>query len=500
MFSHLAWCIPFCIILFSIALCPQIYKDFWHKHSFMILFAITTTFVMVVYTIDAQQCVHLLLHTIFVEYLPFLLMISALYCASSGIYIAFPRLIGPSGNTIFLLGGSLLAGWIGTTGASMLLLRPFLRNNSHRKYRTHLVIFFIIMISNVGGAASPLGDPPLFIGFLNGVKFFWFSKNLMPYIALALILLAIIFFITDKILYDPTETPQHNNAPLCKFQGFPHVLLLACVPLSIITCTTDNVHYSICGAFTLRVLIAMITLVMIPMVHLSRLKWSVTQAIHKLSRTQIVLYCTLLFLTLLIALLSHMPSSTCYAPLSMAYCDIVRNLVMLFIICAACLLASKDIWIKNNFSTAPIKEVAEVFFAIFITVTPVLEMLHQGANGPLQAIFKVLAPNGEFIISRVFWVSGLLSSLLDNAPTFLMFFHAAGGDANVLMTSMRELLIALSLATVYFGALTYIGNAPNIMVKNIAERDGVNMPSFHKYTMSVLLIMIPILSLIILLI
>jgi Na+/H+ antiporter NhaD/arsenite permease-like protein len=347
---------------------------------------------------------------------------------SGGIFIDFPRAYGCVFNTAFLFFGSIVAGWIGTTGAAALLIRPFLRANSGRRYTTHLMIFFIFLVANIGGAATPLGDPPLFIGFLKGVDFFWFLKNLYPFLLGTITFLCLLFFVIDYFLFrmdmDSEVTYEEINEPLFRIQGLMNVALVIAVLLAVIFCNFD--------------------------------------ATFKLGGQ------------------------------SFSCSSLLRNTILLLFAIFSLKMTSPEIREKNSFSLAPIREIAELFAGIFITVTPIIEILHQGSNGAFETLFKWIAPGGEFVAGRCFWASGILSSVLDNAPTFLIFFHLTSGDPQVLMTIKSNILTAFSISTVFMGALTYIGNAPNLIVKSISVSYGLKVPSFLGYLAWSIAILIPI--------
>jgi Na+/H+ antiporter NhaD/arsenite permease-like protein len=363
---------------------------------------------------------------IITDYLPFIILISALYIVSGGIFISFSRGHGPIFNTAYLFVGSIIAGWIGTTGAAALLIRPFLRANQGRKYTVHLMVFFIFLVANVGGAATPLGDPPLFIGFLKGVDFFWFIRHLFPILFGTITVLCGIFFLLDLILFrlDLGITYERSEGPFLQIQGMGNVILIVMILLVVIFCNFD-------GAFIL------------------------------------------------------------YGE-RFSYASILRNTLLAIISLVSLKITPTEIRRKNDFSFAPIREIAELFAGIFITVAPIIDMLHRGPNGEFGWIFEWIAPGGEFLASRCFWASGILSAILDNAPTFLIFFHLTSGDPHVLMTLKSNILMAFSISTVFMGALTYIGNAPNLIVKSISVNHGVRVPSFMGYMKWSCLILLPI--------
>lgn len=431
MFSSLMWLVPFFGIILSMSFLPILVPIFWSKYSAYVPAFWTLVYLSFVFvSFDVNFLMHSVFESIAAEYLPFIILIASLYITSGGIYVEFKTKNIIIFNSIFLFLGSIIAGWIGTTGAAMLLIRPFLRINKARKYKTHLVIFFIFLISNIGGAASPLGDPPLFIGYINGIDFFWFIKNLFPYWIGSICALCIVFFIVDSVIYNKHDKcnekikANDSQAFSMSMKGQRNVFLIFMI-LSIIIFVDSDMKFSIFGVVCKEA-------------------------------------------------------------------SLYRNLALTIVSCLSLVITPKAIREKNEFSFTPIREVSELFAGIFITVTPIIQMLHQGASGSLKFIFDIVAPNGEILPQKCFWISGVLSSVLDNAPTFLIFFHMASGDAQALMTSQSHLLIAISLATVFMGAMTYIGNAPNLMVKSISEKHKVEMPSFLGYIGWSILFLVPI--------
>lgn len=430
-FSSAVWSIPFLGIILSMSFLPLLFPKFWHKYaSFVPAFWAAVYLVSVGCVFGVSKIFVATLEPILVHYIPFIALIAALYITSGGIYIDFPRGSSPLFNACFLLVGSLVAGWIGTTGAATLLIRPFLRANIGRKYKTHLLIFFIFLIANIGGAATPLGDPPLFIGFLEGIDFFWFIKNLHGILFSTTIALCAIFFAIDYWLYKK-ETEKHELKKSDKrfvFKGTKNLFLLGLILLTVIFCNFDG-DLEILGE-------------------------------------------------------------------KFRYSSLIRNTLLMIISLISLKITTKEIREKNHFSFAPIREVSELFAGIFITVIPIIHILHQGSAGEFAWIFNWISSNEEFIPNRCFWASGLLSSTLDNAPTFLIFFHLVSGNAAELMTAKASILTAISVSTVFMGALTYIGNAPNLMVKSIAEKYNVKAPSFIGYMLWSIGILVPIFFLI----
>ncbi|MDR2268319.1 MAG: sodium:proton antiporter [Holosporaceae bacterium] len=428
-FSSLVWSIPFLGIIFSVSFMPLLAKKIWNRYyGFVPAFWSVVYLLGVGYEFGATSLLPAILKPLLEHYIPFVTLIFALYTTSGGIFIEFSGKQGPLFNTCFLFCGSMVAGWIGTTGAAMLLVRPFLRVNSNRKHKTHLLVFFIFLVANIGGALTPLGDPPLFIGFLEGVDFFWFAKNLGGILLSTVAILCALFFVIDTVLFNQENVSSTAQKLRFTLVGYRNIPMLALI-LVVVTLCSFNGSFYIAG--------------------------------------------------------EQFSSS-----------ELVRSLLMVVIAVLSLKITPEKIREKNSFSMEPLKEVAGLFAGIFITVVPIIHMLHQGASGEFQRIFSWISPGGEFVAANCFWASGLLSAILDNAPTFLIFFHLVSGDAVELMTVKSHLLTAISVATVFMGALTYIGNAPNLMVKSVWESHRSAAPSFSGYMIWSFGILIPLLFLI----
>jgi Na+/H+ antiporter NhaD/arsenite permease-like protein len=310
---------------------------------------------------------------------------------------------------------------MGTTGAAMLLIRPLLRANAHRRYRVHSVVFFIFLVANIGGALTPLGDPPLFLGFLKGVDFFWTTTHLFPLFLVAVLVLLTVYFGIDSVLYRREGCPVPRREP-----GEPARKL------------------GIKGSINLVLLLTIVASVLMSGI------WKPGIVLH--------LYGTHLELQ-----------------------NIVRDLLMIAIALTSLHLTHQDYRIMNGFSWDPILEVAKLFLGIFLSMIPAIAILRAGATGALAPIINMVSENGQPVNAMYFWLTGLLSSFLDNAPTYLVFFNTAGGDPMHLMRAWADTLTAIAAGAVFMGANTYIGNAPNFMVRSIAIDQGVPMPSFFGY-------------------
>ncbi|HPB82710.1 MAG TPA: sodium:proton antiporter [Spirochaetota bacterium] len=415
----LLWAIPFVGILLSIALFPLLLPRFWHHHygkvslfwglSFLIAFSVNFGLNMsVFYTVEV----------FLLEYFPFIMLLLALFTVSGGIRLKGDLAGTPVVNTVIILLGTVLASWMGTTGAAMLLIRPLLRANAWRRHKVHVVVFFIFLVANIGGSLTPLGDPPLFLGFLKGVSFFWTTTHVFAEMLTASIILLVLFFALDTYYYGKEENVPVASGTKEKLslEGKANLILIPCVVVSVLVSSLDFGN-----AFTLH----------------------------------------------------HVTMKTA---------SLLQIVLLLAITIVSMVITKKEVRKGNEFTWEPIIEVAKLFATIFITMVPPIAMLKAGVAGPLGVIIsKVVDPSGNFINANFFWATGMLSSFLDNAPTYVVFFETAGGNAASLMTQYADTLIAISCGAVFMGANTYIGNAPNFMVKSIAEESGVNMPSFFGY-------------------
>ena len=424
--------IPFVGILLSIALGPLLAPHFWHHHFpkvsafWALLFAVP--FLIWNFTEGLQN----ILHIYFLDYFPFIILLWGLFTISGGIYVGGSLRGSPKVNVTLLLIGTFLASLIGTTGAAMVLIRPLLRANEWRTSRVHLVIFFIFLVANVGGSLTPLGDPPLFLGFLHKVPFFWVTTGLFKEMLLTSGLILAIFFVVDTRLYR-----REQNKPAAVAEGGIRI---------------EGWHNFF---FLLGVMGAVI---MSGSLHLS--------------------------------------PATVYSggshPVQVPLQNWLKDVIILVMGILSMVTTSKALREKNGFSWFPIKEVAYLFAGIFMTIIPALAILKAGPAGALADLTN--AVHGPV---RYFWATGILSSFLDNAPTYLTFFNAALGDLGKVEAEIPGMLgylgselknhefiadlTAISAGAVFMGAVTYIGNAPNFMVKAIAEEVGIPMPSFFGY-------------------
>jgi Na+/H+ antiporter NhaD/arsenite permease-like protein len=431
----LRWGIPFAGLLLSIAVFPLVTPRFWHDHYGKVAAAWALA-LLVPFTLvfGAGVALHEVAHALLAEYLPFIIILFALFTISGGICLRGQFRATPERNTAMLALGALLASVMGTTGASMLLIRPLVTANEKRKYRVHTVVFFILLVGNIGGALSPLGDPPLFIGFLKGVDFFWTTRALLwPTLFLTVTLLAVFYALDRRLFAREPEWLSHHERTF---------------------------HVGLEGAFNFLLLAGVIGAVLL-------------SGLWKTGITLDVLGTPLPFE------------------------NVVRDALLIGLSMLSLAVTSKSIREHNVFHWAPIVEVAKLFAGIFITIIPLIAILGAGAAGALSSLIAFLEDaGGAFRNGAVFWVTGILSAFLDNAPTYLVFFNLAAGDAQTLMGALAQTLKAISMAAVYFGALTYIGNAPNFMIKAIAEDRGVAMPSFFAYIGFATVLLLPLLALV----
>jgi Na+/H+ antiporter NhaD/arsenite permease-like protein len=415
------WGLPFAGMLLSIALLPLLAPRFWHHHFGKVAAAWALAFLLpFALGFGPGAATAVIAHTLVAEYIPFMALLVALFTAAGGIYVRGNLHGSPAMNVAIMAIGAALASVMGTTGASMLMIRPLIRANDNRKHNAHVVVFFIFTVSNAGGSLTPLGDPPLFLGFLKGVDFFWTVKYLLPETLFLLGALLGIFYVLDTWYYRREGVQRMDPTP-------------------------DSPRFGLQGAINFLPLLAVAGLVLMSGV------WKPGIGFNVLGTTVELQHATRDVLLVLVTLLS------------------------LFITPAG-------VRTLNQFSWAPMQEVAKLFAGIFLTMIPVLAMLKAGEAGAFAAVARaVTGPDGQPLPWAYFWFSGVLSSFLDNAPTYLVFFNLAGGDPVLLMGGLATTLAAISAGSVFMGANTYIGNAPNFMVKAIAEDRGVKMPSFFGY-------------------
>ncbi len=432
------WVLPFVGVLLSIALVPLTAPDFWHRHygkaSAFWALAFVVPFAK---QFGIDQAWHAVVHTLLTEYLPFIILLLALFTVAGGIHIRSHVRASAEVNTAILALGTLLASVMGTTGAAMLLIRPLLAANEGRRHRTHVVIFFIFLVANIGGGLTPLGDPPLFIGFLKGVDFFWTTRAMLgPTLTAALMLLGV-FYLLDRWYFARREEVRHTAK---EFQGGTRITIQGKVNFLLLAAIIATVLLSGAWEPELSLVVAETEL------HLQ---------------------------------------------------NVVRDLALLAITWASWRLTPRAVRAAHQFDWGPMIEVAKLFAAIFLTIIPAIAVLRAGRDGFMAPLVGVVTgADGAPLPGVYFWTAGLLSSVLDNAPTYLVFFNLAGGEPVELMGPLATTLTAISAGAVFMGAMTYIGNAPNFMVRWIAQTRHVRMPGFVGYMGWSLSVLLPVFLLI----
>ncbi|MCR5482203.1 MAG: sodium:proton antiporter [Clostridia bacterium] len=433
-------CLPFLGMLLSIAIFPLVKPEWWEHHQlhaavfwsllFLVPFAIAFGGHLLIFNI---------LETVLLDYLPFIVLLFGLFVAAGGIVLKGTLVGTTKVNVILLLIGTLLASWIGTTGAAMLMIRPLIKANSWREKKAHVVIFFIFMVANIGGCLTPVGDPPLFLGFLRGVPFFWTMK-LFPVMLLNIAILTAVFIVMDRMFYkkeiaagrSPQDMLGNEEKEPLKVEGAHNFIFII----------------MIVGAVILNGL-------------LPGFEAFADQATGELKGIDL-------------------------AGVVFPFNSMIQMAIILIAAFLSMKTTKKTTRELNSFTFAPIAEVAKLFIGIFLTMIPALAILK--ANG---------ASLGLHDPWQFFWITGLLSSFLDNAPTYLVFLTTAGsvgfteGIVTTVGTVAPKILMAVSAGAVFMGANTYIGNAPNFMVKSIAEENKIKMPSFFGYMAWSLAILVP---------
>ena len=437
--------IPFAGMLLSIAVFPLVKAEWWERHQLLVSLAWALLFLVpFLFAYGAEATAEQLAEVIIGDYIPFIVLLMGLYVVAGGIHIGGTIAGTTRNNVIILLIGSFLASWVGTTGAAMLLIRPLLRANLWRRHRAHVVIFFIFLVANAGGCLTPLGDPPLFLGYLRGVPFFWTLEHIWPVLLVNVVLLIGLFVAVDRHFMRKEGRENYRQ-------------------LELLTRADDRVPIHLQGWHNLFFLLIIIVGVIL------------NGLIPQLG-----------------AFVDAETGRTFGVDVFGAHIGL-EYVAQISLICLAMILSwlttSTDDRSRNNFEWAPIAEVARLFIGIFVTMIPALAILraHGGSLG-------LDSPLGFF------WATGALSSFLDNSPTYVVFLttagalgtDAAGAVVTTIGTVDPSILLAISAGAVFMGAVTYIGNAPNFMVKSIAEGAGVKMPSFFGYIGWALAFLVPV--------
>jgi Na+/H+ antiporter NhaD/arsenite permease-like protein len=407
LYEIVALAAPFVATLLALAFMPIVAAKFWGKYEWVALPAISVVSIALSYA-KLHDFAPVMRASIISDYLPFIIMVFALYVLSNGIHVKIKASSNGVSNMIFLGVGSVFSSLIGTTGATVLLLPSFLKMNDSRNHKTHLVIFFIFMMANIGGMLTPLGDAPILIGYLHGVGFEWIFARMLPIWFASAVMCLIPFYFIDKFFLNLEK--RVDAPPINRDEKF-----------SISVRGWGNI--------------------------------------------------TLLFLTVAVLFVEFQEVKIEGVAISPA---LIRNAIFM-IFALSSLLARK----QSKIDFAPFSDVAKTFLMIFITMAPVMSILNANSDA-VQGLFMDMKDKTD-ITSAYFWLCSITSAFLDNAPSYLLFFNIAGGNANELMENYPNILIAISSGSVIMGAVTYIGNAPNLMVRSLAEKAGIKMPSFVGY-------------------
>ena len=434
----LLYCIPFAGILLCIALFPLVMPTWWEEHQAPVVLAWSLAFIVpFVMGFGAHHTAEVVLECIINDYLTFIVLLFGLFCVAGNITLEGDLAGSPRINVGLLLFGTLLSSWVGTTGASMLMVRPIIKMNSWRKRKRHIMIFFIFLISNIGGCLTPIGDPPLLMGFMRGVPFFW-SLRLLPILAFNVAVLLFVFYHLDMRAYrkdiaDGRKPDISKPGTEIRIAGLHNLIFLAAIVVAVLLSGT------------------------LPSLPLFRNADGTVRGIPILGEV------------------------------TLTWPAVIEIAIILASAWLSFRTTSAKVRTENHFTWGAIKEVAILFIGIFITMQPALMILK--ANG---------ASLGLDSPYQMFWATGALSSFLDNTPTYLVFLTTAGslgfteGLATALGTVPAKMLVAISCGAVFMGANTYIGNAPNFMVKSISDENGVRMPSFFGYILWSLGFLIPV--------
>lgn len=431
-------CIPFAGLLLSIAVLPLL-RPFWWEHHRPWVVALWSLLFLIPFgwMMGADAAVEIVLECVVNDYLSFIVLLFGLFCVSGNITLEGDLAGSPRVNVVLLLFGTLLSSWVGTTGASMLMVRPMIKMNAWRRRRRHIMVFFIFLISNIGGCLTPIGDPPLLMGFARGVPFFW-SLRLFPLFMFNTAVLLFVFYRVDMRNYR-RDIAEGRKPDISKpgteihIRGLHNLIFLAMIVAAVILSGT------------------------LPTLPAFQDGAGNVLGVH------------------------------IFGEVSLTYPALIEMAIILLAALLSFRTTHVSVRKENHFTWGAIQEVAVLFIGIFITMQPALMLLKTyGAGLGLDTPFQM------------FWATGALSSFLDNTPTYLVFLttaaaeHFTGGILTSLGQVPVQMLMAISCGAVFMGANTYIGNAPNFMVKAISDENGIRMPSFFGYLLWSLIFLMPV--------
>ena len=431
-------CVPFAGLLLCVAVLPLVHEKWWETHRIPVVIFWILAFVLPYAALyGAGEAAGIVLESILNDYLSFIIMLLGLFCVAGNITFREDLAGSPRVNLLFIAVGTLLSSIIGTTGSSMLMVRPLIKMNSWRRRKKHIMIFFIFLVSNMGGCLTPLGDPPLLMGFMRGVPVLW-SLHLFPILVFNMVLMLTLFWLIDNHQYkkDMAEGLRPKITRLwteLELEGAHNLLFLLVIIAAVVLSGT------------------------LPALDVFRNPDGTAKGIRFLGEV------------------------------TLAWPTVIEIVMILAAAFLSFRTTPERIRRTNHFTWGPILEVAELFIGIFITMQPALMLLKE--MGPKLGLSEPW---------EMFWVTGMLSSVLDNTPTYLVFLTTAGtlGLTGGILTSVGDipvrLLEAISCGAVFMGAITYIGNAPNFMVKSISDENGIRMPSFFGYILWSLACLVPI--------
>jgi Na+/H+ antiporter NhaD/arsenite permease-like protein len=420
--------LPFVGMLLSIAVLPIVAPRFWHRRMGFVAFAWSAVLlVQQSVVLGAGAAAASAWHAILIEYLPFVTLLLALYTAGGGVLLRGGPAGTPHGNTAMLALGLVMGAVMGTTGASMVLIHPLLHANAHRRRKLHLVLFLIVLVANA--SITPLGNPPLYIGLLHGVPFFWPIRHLFSQLLVVILLLLSAFYLIDRRIA-ATEPPPPERQRF-RVRGWWNIALILVVVVIVLLQGSAQLGQVVLGG----------------------------------------------------------------QPVGIAH--IAGILILVAVTVVSVRITPRAIRQANDFTWHPMAEVAMLFAAIFVTIAPVVDMLQAGLDGPLAPLLAFTRDSeGHPAPLAYFWLTGILSAFLDNAPTYLVFFELAGIRPASLGGPDGVILMAISAGAVFFGGLTYIGNAPNMMLRAIASHRGVRMPGFFTFMLLSSCLLLPVLLLV----